>query len=321
MSLLRLIPTALLFAAVNCIVINAASAQSFPNRPVRMVTGEAGGGADFIARILAQSMSGSMNGQQVIVDNRPGILIGELGAKAPPDGYTVVCYGSPLWLLPLMKKEPTYDLLRDYSAVALTVISINVLVVHPALPVKTVKDLIVLAKARPGELNYASGPPGAANHLAAELFKSMAHVNLVRVSYKGTGPSTSALLSGETQLTFSSASVVMPHIKSGRLRAIAVTSSKPSTVLPGLPTIAAAGVPGYESVQMLGLMVPAKTPAAVIERLNQETVRTLNKPDVKDRFFNSGYEVVASTPDEFTTKIKAEINSLGKLIKDLGISE
>ncbi len=318
MPSIRLIAKMLLPAALlTCSTLHA---QNYPARVVRIVTGETGGGADFVARMLAQGLS-SGTGQQFIVDNRAGILPGDIVSKAQPDGYTLVFYGSTLWLLPLMRKDTTYDTLRDFSAVSLAVSSPNVLVVHPSLPVKTVKDLIALAKAHPGQLNYSSGPPGASNHLAAELFKSLAHVDIVRVSYKGSGPSITALLGGETQLTFSTASSVTPHIKSGRLRALAVTSSRPFAALPDLPTVASAGVPGYEAVQMLGLLAPAKTPAAVIEKLHQETVRALNKPEVKERLFNSGAEVVASTPDEFTARIKTEIGSIGKLIKDLGIHD
>ena len=176
-----------------------------------------------------------------------------------------------------------------------------------------------MAKARPGELNYASGATGGSTHLAAELFKSMAGVNIVHVPYKGSAPAITALISGEVQLTITDVGLVAPHVKSGKLRALAVTSAEPSALVPGLPTVAASGLPGYEAVGMTGILAPAKTPAAIINRLNQEIVRVLNMPEVKEQFFNAGVEVVGSSPEQFAATIKSEIAKLGKVIKDAGI--
>ena len=195
----------------------------------------------------------------------------------------------------------------------------NVLVVHPSLPVKSVKELIALAKARPGELNYASGGIGAAGHLAAELFKFMAGVNIARIDYKGNAGAVTAIMGGEVQMGFNSAPSVAPHVKSGRLRALAVTSAQPSVLTPGLTTVAASGLRGYESVVMVGIFSPAKTPAAIITRLNQEIVRVLNREDVKEKLLSAGTEAVGNSPEQFLATIKSEMATVGKLIKDTGI--
>ena len=195
----------------------------------------------------------------------------------------------------------------------------SVLVVHPAVAAKSVKELIALARASPGELNYASGPTGVSNHLAAELFKAMAGVNLVRIPYKGGGPAVNALIAGEVQVSFPSAAGVTQHIRSGRLRALAITSAQPSVLFPELPTLAASGLAGYESEGLAGVFAPAKTPAVLINRLNQEIVRCLDRTDVREKFLKAGLETVGSSPQEFGAKIKSEITRLGKVIKDAGI--
>ncbi len=296
-----------------------AAAQDYPIHPIRIVTSEPGGGTDFVSRLVAQGITAPM-GQQVIVDNRPsGPLIGELVAKAPPDGYTVFLNGSAFWLLPFLQSNTPYDPVRDFSPVTLATVSPNVLVVHPALPVKTVKDLIALAKAKPGQLNYGSSSAGTPTHLGAELFNSMASVNIVRVPYKGNGPAINALIGGETQIMFANVAAVAPHTKSGRLHALAVGSLKPSDLAPGLPTVASSGLPGYESVSTYGVFAPAKTPSAIIARLNSEIIKILKRPETKERLTASGVEAVGSTPEELFAAMKTDMVKMGKLIKDRNI--
>ena len=303
--------------------IATAGAQSFPSKPVRIVTTDVGGGLDASARLLAPGLTQSL-GQQVIVDNRGGAggaIAAEAVAKAAPDGHTIIYICPPLWLLPLMRSNLPYDPVRDFTPITQAVRLPNLIVVHPSLPVKTVNDLIALAKKRPGELNYGTSGTGTSPHLAAELFKSAAGVNIVRVNYKGAALALNSLLGGEIQVFFPNVATVMPHVKSGRVRALAVTTAQPSDLAPGLPTAAASGVPGYESIAILGLFAPAKTPEAIVRRLNQEIVQVLNRPDVKEKHFNLGVETVASTPAEFAAVLKAEITKWSKTLKDAGIGD
>ena len=293
--------------------------QPYPAKPIRIVTTEPGSGSDIVLRSIAQSLSASL-GQQVIIDNR-GIVAGEIVAKAPADGYTLLAYGSALWIAPLLRDSVPYDPLQDFAPVTVTVITPNVLVVHPSLPVKTVKELIALARARPGQLNYASSSTGATPHLTAELFKAMAGIDIVRIPFRGTGPALVALLGGQVQLMFPNAGAATPHVQSGRLRALAVTTSAPSALAPGLPTVAAAGLPGYESESPLAMFAPARTPATIIQRLNQEMARALNEPGARTRLFNSGMEAVGSTPEQLTATVRLDIAKWGKLIRDAGIRE
>jgi tripartite-type tricarboxylate transporter receptor subunit TctC len=296
------------------------SAQPYPNKPVRILTSDPGGGSDFSARLVAQGMSPTL-GQQVIVDNRAGGgIAGETVSKAPPDGYTLLYYASSLWLLPLMRMDVPYDM-KDFAPISWTVKTPAVLVVHPSLPVKSVKELVALAKARPGELNYASGAAGSSNHLAAELFKSMAAVNITRIPYRGYGAAVNDLLGGQVQLMFPTSNSVMQHINAGRLRALAVTSAQPSATLPGLSTISETGLPGYEAIAVTGMLAPAKTPEAIIGRLNQEVVRALNRSDIKEKLLKVGTEPVGSSPQDFAAKIRSEVASMGKVIRDVGIRD
>jgi tripartite-type tricarboxylate transporter receptor subunit TctC len=306
--------------AVLALSAGTVCSQNYPNKALRMITCEAGGGSDQVARLTAQGITPGL-GQQVIVENRPcGVIPGQVTSAASPDGYTMLLSGNTLWTSPLLQSNAGYDVARDFSSITLVAASPTVLVVNPALPAASVKELIALAKARPGALNYAAAAIGSTNHLAGELFKSMAEVNIVAVSYKGTGPSMSALISGEVQLGFANAAAAMPHVKSGRLRALAVTSAQPSALVPGLPTVAAA-VPGYQSASNYGMFAPARTPATIVSRLNREIVRFLAGQDTRDKLFSSGLEVVGSTEDELTRTVKSEIARLGKVIKDAGIRE
>jgi tripartite-type tricarboxylate transporter receptor subunit TctC len=303
------------------VVLGAAAVygQDYPNKPMRIITAAGGGATDVAARLIAQGLAGGF-GQPVVVENRPSSLVGEIVAKAPPDGYTLLVVGSAFVIGPLLQKT-SYDPLRDFSPISLTSSSPNILVVHPSLPVKSVKELIALARARPGELNYGSGPAGSSPHLAAELLKSMAGVNIVRISYKGGGPAVIGLIGGEVQLMISPAGSVSTNIKSGKLRALAVTSAQPSALLPGLPTVAATGVPGYESSSLVGMLAPAGTPETISNRLNQEIVRVLNRVDVKEKFLNAGLETIGSSPGQFAATMKSEIAKWGKVIKGAGIKD
>jgi tripartite-type tricarboxylate transporter receptor subunit TctC len=296
-----------------------AYADDFPNRPIRIVTSEIGGGVDMLARLVGQGLTAGF-GQQVIVDNRGGSVSipAQIVAKAPADGYTLFFYGSPIWILPLLQKTP-YDPVRDFSPITMAVSSPNILVVNPGLPVNSVKELIGLAKAKPGELNYGAGVAGASAHLSAELFKSMAGVNIAHVAYKGSPPALAATITGEVQMMFAVAATVPPHQKAGRVRALAVTSLQPSELAPGLPTVAAAGLPGYESVLMVGVYAPANIPAVRTRWLNTEIVRVLRRPDMKEKLYNLGMDQVGSSPEQLFTFVNADMVKWGKVIKEAGI--
>lgn len=310
-------------AAVGCLAALSTTSveaqQQFPIRPVRMVTSEAGGGSDFIARIVGQGLTGAL-GQQVIVDNR-GMIGAEITARAAADGYTIMLYGSPLWLSPLMRDKVPYDPVKDFTPITTLVTTPNILVVHPSVPVKNAEELVALARSKPGELNYGAGSAGSTQHLAAELFKALAKVNIVRIPYKGSGPALTGVIGGQVQVMFPSAGSAQPHIKSGRLKALAVSSAQPSALAPGLPPLATAGVPGYESSSPFGLFAPANLPAPLLAQLNQATVKMLNTQDVKDRLFASGVEVVAGTPAQLGALVKNEMTKWGKLIRESGLKE
>jgi len=304
-------------------VAGTAIAQSYPSKTIHIVTAEPGGSNDFMARLIAQGLTGNL-AQQVIVENRGGaggIIAAQTVAKALPDGYTLLLYTGPLWLLPFMRDSVPYDPVRDFSGITLAARAPNVLVVNLALTVKSVEELIFLAQTRPGELNFGTSGSGAGNHLAAELFKSMARVNLVRIPYKGAGPALNELISGQLQLMFPAAVLAAPHVKSNRLRALAVTSAQPSALFPRLPTVAASGLPDYESAAMFGVFAPARTPLVLVNRLNQEFVRVLNRADVRERLFNAGAEVVGSSPEHLAAAIRSEMAKLGKLILEAGIRD
>jgi tripartite-type tricarboxylate transporter receptor subunit TctC len=295
-----------------------ASAQDYPARPIRVVTAAIGGGIDFTARLLAAGLTERLN-QQVVVDNRGGTNVApQTVAKATPDGYTLLIHNNTVWISPLLDKVP-YDHEKELWPITLTSRSPNILVVHPSLQVSSVKELIALAKASPGKINYASGPVGASNHLAAEVFKAMAGVDLVRIGYRGGGPALNDVLAGQVKVMFATAGSVSGHVQSGRVKALAVTSAEPSALVPGLPTLAASGVPGYSSEAIYGFWAPARTPAAIMAQLHREAVRVLTQPEVKERFFRSGVETVGNTPKEFAAVIKAETTRLAKVLASAGI--
>jgi tripartite-type tricarboxylate transporter receptor subunit TctC len=253
------------------------------------------------------------------VDNRGvGVIPAEIVSKSPPDGYTLFVTGANTWIAPLLQKT-SYDVVRDFSPIAQIEKAALVVAVHPSLPVKSIKELIAFAKARPGELNYSTAGVGGTSHLATELFKYMADANIVRVPYKGGGAQIAAVISGEAHMTVTDAGLLIPHAKTGKLRALAVTSAEPSALAPGLPTVAASGVPGYEAVGMTGMFAPAKTPVAIINRLNQEIVRMLKQPEIKERFLKAGAEPFGSSPEQFAAAVKSDIDKFGKMIKGAAI--
>ena len=302
--------------AIAALGTGVTSAQDYPSKVIRIFTAGAGGGSDFIARQTAQGMSPPL-GQPVIVDNRTPQQAAETVSKAPPDGYSLLVGGDGLWILALMRKM-SYDPVKDFSPIVQISRDINVLVVHPSLPVQSTKELIALAKTRPGQLNYGSTPVGGSSHLAMELFKSMAGVNVVLVAYGNAGQAITAVVSGEVQVAIVPPATAAPHVKSGRLRTLAVTSAEPSSLLPDVATLASS-LPGYEFVGVAGLWAPANTPAAIIELLNREVVRALNRPDVRTLFLNRGLEIVAGSPAQFAATIRSDMARIGKLIKDAAI--
>ena len=305
--------------AATLFLAHAGAAQHYPTKPVRLVTAAPGAAGDLVSRVVAAGLSEAW-GQPVVIDNRGGsaVIPIELVTKAPPDGYTLLAFGSTLWHLPLMQSVP-YDPVKDLAPITQAERTPLIVVVHPSLPVKSIQELVALAKKRPGQLNYASGISGATTHLFPELFKAMAGVDIVRVPYKGGAPALTAVLGGETQLMFATATGAGPHVKSGRLRALAVTSAQRSALFPELPTVAASGLPGYEAASAQCLFAPAATPTAMIQRINRDVVKVLEKPEVKERFLQSGAEVAATTPEELAAFIKADMAKMGKIIKAAGI--
>jgi tripartite-type tricarboxylate transporter receptor subunit TctC len=297
----------------------AAFAQTYPDKPIRVIVPvPAGGTPDVVARMVAPGLSGLL-GQQLVIDNRGGAggLIGaEMAAKAVPDGYTLF-FSSPgsLTILPHLQKHVNYDTLRDFAPVSLVSTGPFLLITHPSVPVKSVKELLALAKAEPGKLNYASAGNGAANHLAMELFKSMAGVNLTHVPYKGAPQAVTDLIGGSVNLMFNSIPPALQHIKAGRLRMLAVSSAKRSPQLPDVPTIGEAGVPGYESITWFGLLAPAKTPPAIIARLHAELVKVVRAPEMRVQLEVQGYDPVGGSAAEFTAFIRAESEKYAKVVK------
>ena len=312
-----------MIAAGLVLLASSAYGQSYPTKPIRMVAPTAGGGIDFIARVIAPYLTANL-GQQVIIDNRGGaggIIAVETVIRAKADGYTLLCYGPPAWINPLLKKSVSYDPIKDLSPVGLITRTANLLVVHQSLPVKTVKDLIDLAKAQPGQLLDAGSDAGSSAHMTAELFKSMAGVSIRRVPYKGVGAGIAALVSGEVQVMIPAISAAMPHVKSGRLRVLGVSTAEPTQLAPGVPTIAASGLPGFVVESSNAIFAPVGTPAAVIARLNQELNRVLKNPDVREKLLIGGTEATGGSPQAATEAIKADMVKWSKVIKELGIRE
>ena len=303
------------------LLASAASAQSYPSKPVRVVIPwPPGGSNDVVGRIVTQKVGENL-GQQFIVDNRAGAA-GSIGAdvvaKAPPDGYTLMVHStSHVGNAHLYKKLP-YDTLKDFTGVALLAAQPGALTIHPSLPVKTVKEFIALAKARPGTINYSSSGNGSAPHLSMELLVAMTGIKIVHVPYKGGAPQVTALVSGETQASLATVSTVLVHVQSGRLRALGVSSAKRSATMPDVPTIAEAGVPGYEMSPWIGVFVPTGTSKELIAKLNSEINRALKAPDVSNLLSSNALDALGGTPEEFDVRIKADYEKYAKLIKLTG---
>jgi tripartite-type tricarboxylate transporter receptor subunit TctC len=310
-------------AAIASSACVQAQAQAYPTRPIRFVIANApGGGLDITARVTGPVVSSAL-GQQVIYDNRGGAagsVAAETVAKAAPDGYTMLM-GSigNISVNPHLYKGLAYDPIRDLAPVTFAVSGSNVLVVHPTVAAKTLQELIALARKQPGALTYGSSGTGNAGHLAAELFSSMTKIKMVHIPYKGGAPAMTALLSGEVQLIFASAPTAQVQVRAGKVRPLAVTTAKRSLVLPDLPTIAESGLPGYETDNWYGIVVPSRTPRAVIDRLNREFVRAFNLPEVKELLLKQGLEAAPGTPEAFGAYIKSEYSKWGKLIAEAGI--
>jgi tripartite-type tricarboxylate transporter receptor subunit TctC len=298
-------------------------AQSFPVKPVRVITPfTAGSAIDTLARVVGQKL-GDTWGQQVVIDNRigaNGIIGTEAAAKAPADGYTVYLGNiSTLAVNPHLYLKLPYDALRDFAPVTLAATIPVVLVVHPSLPVKSVRELIALAKAHPGQLNYASGGTGSAQHLPMEMLRVETGINIVHVPYKGLGPAFSDVLGGQVPMMFTGVSNVVPYMKTGRLRVLAIGSPKRSATLPDVPTVAEAGVPGFDFDSWTGYLVPVGTPRELIVKLHADITRTLAAPEVRDKLVTLGFDLVGGTPEAFATLIRNDIARFGKLIKAAGI--
>ncbi len=310
--------TALFAAAIS----TGAGAQTYPGKPIRIVVPFAvGGSTDVVFRILAPRLSGSL-GQQVVVDNRPGgvATIGmDMVAKSAPDGYTLGVANLSFGANPFMLAKMPFDTEKDLAPVSLVTLVPMVLSVHPSVPARSVRELIALAKAKPGSLNYGSAGNASANHLATELFTYMTGAKMVHVPYKGGGPAVVSIVGGETAILFATIPSAIQHFKSGRLIGLGVSSAKRDPTLPDIPTVAEAGVPGYEVQEWQGVVVPAGTPAAVIGRLQQEIVKALANPETKERVASVGAHAVGSTPDELATFIKKELATWSKVIKTAGI--
>ena len=311
------------FFLLCAFTFSAACAQPYPVKPVRLVvTYTAGGPADIAARALAQKLA-EMWGQQVVVDNRAGAggIIGtELVAKAAPDGYTLL-HGTAAGLIinPLLVKKLSYDTFRDFAPVSMVVIVPQLLVTHPALPATTLKELIALAKARPGALNYASVGIGSPNHLGMELLKSMAGIDMVHVPYKGATPAMADLIAGQVLLAFNGMASVLPQIASGKMKAIAIGSARRSPAAPDVPTVAEAGLPGFEYVAWNGNFAPAGTPAALVNRLSADIRKALAAPDVVQRLASLGSEPGGNTPAEFAAYVKADHARWARVVQAVGL--
>ncbi|MBI2295066.1 MAG: tripartite tricarboxylate transporter substrate binding protein [Betaproteobacteria bacterium] len=312
----------LAWMAATFLFVAGAAAQAYPTKPIRVIVPQsAGGSTDLVARVVAQRLADAVK-QPVVVDNRPGAgsLHGtDLVAKATPDGYTLLVVAASFTINPSIRKNLPFDPLRDFMPVTQLVTLPHILVVHPSVPVKTVKELIAFAKSRPGQLNYGSSGIATSTHMAAELFRHMTGTDMVNVPYKGGAPGMVALLGGQVQLYFATISTAIPHIRAGKLRALGVTSAKRSVAAPEFPTIAEAGVPGYEHASWVGMLSPAKTPQPTVSKLNAEAVKIVQAPDAKTLLLRDGLESVGDTPKEFAAIIKTEVAKWHEVVKAAGI--
>ena len=318
--------TRLAAAAAACaaaLLADATTAQTYPTKPIRLLVGFApGGGTDVVARVVAQRLS-PLLGQQVVVENRAGAggnIATEVVAKAPPDGYTllmgtIVSFGTG----PSLYAKLPFDPVKDFAPITQTVSVNNLIVVHPVLPAKTLKALVALAKQRPAQINYATSGVGSSGHLAAELFKKTAGIDIIHIAYKGGGQAITDVIAGHVPVYFAASATVMPHVKSGKLVPLAVTVDKRSAMYPNVPTVAELGYPGYEANNWYGLLAPAATPRPIIERLNRDVVAVLKSPDGSKFLIEQGMDPAPTTPEAFGDYIKSEIAKWARVIKDIGL--
>lgn len=309
-------------AGTSAAAFAAAAPQSYPDRPIRFIVGQpTGGGQDIVARAFAQQLAASI-GQSVIVDNRPGAsgTVGAaIAARSAPDGYTALFIASTFAINPTLYKNLPYDQVRDFQPLSLIASTPFVLLLHPSIPARSVKELIAYAKERPGQLNYASGGMGNSGHLAGALFSTLAGVELTHIPYKGTGQAMPDLLAGRVQILFNSAIQAVTHVRQGQLRALAVTTTKRAAVLPDLPTVAEAGVPGYEFTSWYGALLPAGTPAPILAKLSAEARRAIQHPEFKARLAKDGAEAIGSTPQEFAKHLASEMARWAKVAQSTGM--
>jgi tripartite-type tricarboxylate transporter receptor subunit TctC len=307
---------------VAALSASATWAQGYPNRPIRLVIpAPPGGGHDVLARLISQPLAQAL-GQQVVVDNRAGgngVVGTQIVARSAPDGHTILSAATTFVTVPLLTANAPYSPLTDFAPIISAMYGPNILVVRPGLPAKSVSDLIALAKSQPGKLNYATGSSGGSPHLAAELFKYMAKADIVHVAYRGASQALIDLIAGQVDLMFATAVSVAPHVRSGKLRALAITSAQPSALAPELPTIAASGLPGYESGVSYGFLATARTPQPIVRRLNEEMLKVLQRNEVRERLLGDGFEVSGGTPDEYAAMIRRESDKWGKLIREVNI--
>ncbi len=313
-----MVPCAVMLAAVATV----GSAQSYPQRAVRLVLAyPPGGGSDTLARIVSPKLGENL-GQQVVVENRPGAganLGAEIAARSAPDGYTLFMGNEAHTINASLYGKLSYDLVKDFSPVTMLADTPNIVVVHPSVPAKSIKELIALAKARPGELNQASAGSGSSSHLAGELFKSQARIKMLHIPYKGGGPAVVNLVAGEASVGFATMPSVLPMIKAGRLRGLAVTTSRRSRAAAELPTVAESGLPDYEASTWYCLLVPMGVSRDIITRVHTEMIKVLGLPEVKERLASYGYEIITSTPEQLAAQIKSEIVKWAKVVKEAGM--
>ena len=311
-------------ALIACVLLAAgsAAAQNYPGRPIRFIVPFAPGGTnDIVARMVGVKLAEAW-GQPVVIDNRGGaggVIGADLAAKSVPDGYTLLMANVNFATNPGLVRNLPYDTVKDFAAVSLLATSPSVLVVHPSVPARSVKELIALAKAKPGQLNYSTSGAGTTGHMAMELLKQMTGIDMVAVHYKGGGPALIDLIAGRVSPGFATILSAAPHIEGGRLRALAVSTLKRSSALPDLPTVAEAGVPGYEFTGWWGLVVPARTPQPVIVKLNRELVKILSQPEVRERLVREGADPASTTPEAFAGYMRTEVAKWSKVIKDAHI--
>jgi len=321
-TLLQVTVAALLaLSSLGALVEASAADVAFPTRPVRFIVPYApGGGADTLARGVAVPLA-EILGYSVVIDNRGGggtILGSDIAAKAPPDGHTIIMITSTHAVVSSLYKRLPYDPIRDFSPVVRVASAPNILVVHPSLSVTSLKELVALAKSRPGQLAFASSGNGGGSHLAMELFRSVTHIDLIHVPYKGTGPATIDLLSGQTKLMFGGLIGTLGHVKSGRLRTLAISSTHRSPLLPDVPTIAESGYPGFEAATWYGVAAPARTPVSIINKLNQAIRHSLRDPRLSQRITSQGADLALNSPAEFAAHIKTEVAKWGKVVRESG---